>query len=249
MSVSKQRWKIAQANERKEWITLCADKERFDNANEGWKRSAAVVKNEIGKYYALNEENNILQIGCALIDVINYWSIGKKYAIDPLMSFFKATFNLSNSSDINRITGVGESLPYKSGFFNLIIMNNVLDHTQDPMSILCQIHRVLKDSGILYIVTDTTPLATRMYQKFVDMVKRILHSGYWEPCHPHTFTPSRIDNLLEKYGFEIVEKGERRISYFGEPRRSLLARIALKIGISIDKRPYRCLCIKQAIVS
>lgn len=247
MSVSKQRWKIAQANERKEWITLCTDKERFYNANEGWKKSAAVVKKEIGKYHALNEENNILQIGCALRDVIDYWSFGKKYAIDPLMSFFKATFNLSNSSDINYITGVAESLPYKNGFFDLIIMNNVLDHVQDPISVLRQMHRVLKDSGILYIVTNITPPATRIYKRIMDTIKPILHCGYWEPCHPHTFTPSRIDNLLEEHGFEIIEKGERRISYFGEPRRSLLARIALKLGVSIDWKPYRCLCRKRAI--
>lgn len=50
-------------------------------------------------------------------------------------------------------TGVGESLPYEPASFDLVLLDNVLEHVQDRERTLDEIQRVLRPGGILYLVT------------------------------------------------------------------------------------------------
>lgn len=49
--------------------------------------------------------------------------------------------------------GVGESLPFPDGHFDLVILDNVLEHVEDRERTLDEITRVLRPGGILYLVT------------------------------------------------------------------------------------------------
>lgn len=49
--------------------------------------------------------------------------------------------------------GVGEHLPYGDGYFDLVLLDNVLEHVEDRQRTLDEIHRVLRPRGVLYLVT------------------------------------------------------------------------------------------------
>lgn len=55
-------------------------------------------------------------------------------------------------------SGVAEALPFSDGAFDLVILDNVLEHVRDRPLTLREIHRVLKPGGLLYMVTPK-PLA------------------------------------------------------------------------------------------
>ena len=46
---------------------------------------------------------------------------------------------------------VGESLPFKDGSFNLVTSNNVLEHVQNPRTVLRESFRVLKPGGVFWL--------------------------------------------------------------------------------------------------
>lgn len=48
---------------------------------------------------------------------------------------------------------VAERLPFPAGYFDLVILDNVLEHVDDRERTLHEIHRVLKSQAILYLVT------------------------------------------------------------------------------------------------
>jgi 2-polyprenyl-3-methyl-5-hydroxy-6-metoxy-1,4-benzoquinol methylase len=50
-------------------------------------------------------------------------------------------------------SGVAEALPWADGSFDLVILDNVLEHVQDRPGTLREIHRVLRPGGLLYMVT------------------------------------------------------------------------------------------------
>lgn len=49
--------------------------------------------------------------------------------------------------------GVAEALPWGDGSFDLVILDNVLEHVTDQRKTLAEIHRVLRPGGLLYQVT------------------------------------------------------------------------------------------------
>ncbi|HEX2092014.1 MAG TPA: class I SAM-dependent methyltransferase [Longimicrobiaceae bacterium] len=49
--------------------------------------------------------------------------------------------------------GVAESLPFPDSSFDLVVLDNVLEHVQDQERTLSEIRRVLRPDGILYLVT------------------------------------------------------------------------------------------------
>ena len=47
----------------------------------------------------------------------------------------------------------GHSLPFRDGFFDAVICQAVLEHVLDPHRVVSEIHRVLKDDGLVYAET------------------------------------------------------------------------------------------------
>ena len=50
-------------------------------------------------------------------------------------------------------TGFAEALPFPDAAFDLVTLDNVLEHVQDREKTLAEIRRVLKPDGVLYLVT------------------------------------------------------------------------------------------------
>jgi ubiquinone/menaquinone biosynthesis C-methylase UbiE len=51
------------------------------------------------------------------------------------------------------VAGLAEALPFSDGAFDLVILDNVLEHVTDRAQTLAEVHRVLAPGGILYMVT------------------------------------------------------------------------------------------------
>ena len=57
---------------------------------------------------------------------------------------------------------MGEFLPISRRSFDFVILNNTIDHTDDPSSILKETRRILKEDGVLYIGVNIYPLSIRI---------------------------------------------------------------------------------------
>ncbi len=55
--------------------------------------------------------------------------------------------------EVDLRSGVAEALPWDDGSFDLIILDNVLEHVRDREQTLREIRRVLRPEGLLYMVT------------------------------------------------------------------------------------------------
>jgi ubiquinone/menaquinone biosynthesis C-methylase UbiE len=55
--------------------------------------------------------------------------------------------------NVTLVEGIAERLPFPAGTFDLVILDNVLEHVDDRPLTLQEIHRVLRPGGLLYVVT------------------------------------------------------------------------------------------------
>ncbi|HEX8693061.1 MAG TPA: class I SAM-dependent methyltransferase [Longimicrobium sp.] len=115
--------------------------------------------------------------------------------------------------------GIAEELPWPDGSFDLVILDNVLEHVTDRGKTLREIHRVLRPGGLLYQVT---PKPFALYSLWNDphydlaglvLMPRSMQIWYFEKVRgggEGTYdvgvipTRPRLRKMLRQAGFEPV---------------------------------------------
>lgn len=78
-------------------------------------------------------------------------------------------------------------LPFENGEFDAICLFDVLEHIEDDLTTLNEIHRIIKDDGILLL---SVPFMYRFHEI---------------PNDYRRYTPTGLQYLLERCGFDVLE--------------------------------------------
>lgn len=196
------RWDKAQEYERNWW----AERKDFVDFNF-YKQFADDMMNFISPHFKISSDTKILEIGSGAGGIITYLKeTENRYAVDPLEEFYSSVEEFTNQRDKNvkYFTATGEALPFEENYFDLIIMDNVLDHCINPEKVMNEAVRVIKPKGYLYFKQNTYH-AWGIFIRFV-MEKMLIDKG-----HPHTFSKAN----LKKFAFEnnLTELNKTRSGY------------------------------------
>lgn len=89
--------------------------------------------------------------------------------------------------------------------FDAIIMNHVIEHVRDPLSLLADCRRLLKPSGILVIATpNAAGLGAKMFGRY--------WRGYEVPRHLFVFTPASLSTILKRSGLQCINRRTMALS-------------------------------------
>jgi SAM-dependent methyltransferase len=93
-------------------------------------------------------------------------------------------------------------IPLDPGVFDLVVCDNVIDHTQDPEAILVESARLAKPGGtLLFGVNVFSALGLVKWRQ----VTRRLHAHDFNViCHPHSFREDHLPRLLAAAGWRII---------------------------------------------
>jgi len=210
-SVSSNRWKIAQGSEKEYWDTYTKESLLKEEADRH-KSKAKTLEKEWEKFIKIGENTKIIQIGCGPEDVINYFSKGKKFAIDPLADFYKKKFKINY--DIEFIQARGEEIPYPDEFFDIVILANVLDHAEMPEKVMSEINRVLKYGGIFHFENLFYQKNFLRLAKIYGKLKESLKKEIFNIHHPFMFTLPDLKNIIHSQYRPLEETVGREIAYY-----------------------------------
>lgn len=90
------------------------------------------------------------------------------------------------------------SANFPDDFFDVITLSQVLEHIAQPEGLFSEIRRVLKSDGIM--IVDSPNMGGMVVPFWGDK-----WSGFQPQWHVWQFTPATLANLLQHYGFDIVE--------------------------------------------
>lgn len=108
-------------------------------------------------------------------------------AVDPLArAYVEEGLVPAAAQHVVFVEANGEQLPLASGSADLVILENALDHVNDPGAVLAEARRVLRDGGLLWLLVDL--------------------SHHTDAMHPHAFSAAGVQALLTGTGFEIVSQ-------------------------------------------
>ncbi len=165
------------------------------------KKRFAAVKN-----MTENAEGNILDLGCHGGTLTNFISgLKKENKICGLdISENAIAYAREKYPHIEfKARDLNNGIPYPDKMFDTITCFDVLEHVFDPLKLINEIKRVLKNNGYFIIdIPNETPLF-----KFIWLIWTSMKGKVWKGVHINHFSAVDLEKMLEKNGFiKISEK-------------------------------------------
>lgn len=96
-----------------------------------------------------------------------------------------------------------EKTAFPDGRFDSVFMANLVHVIENPSVVLQESHRILKDGGLLIIISYTT-YGTKPLAKIKTLV-RFLRKWGRPPKGFRSFSPDGLSSLIASFGFEVEE--------------------------------------------
>lgn len=209
--MSSKRWRFAQEYELPYQVSKITSPEIL-NIKEDGKNNAPLFEDFLERFHKITDNSCLLEIGCGPTGIIFFMRKGKRFGIDPLMDHYK--FHFKGLVDFERaecIKGVGEGLPFKNQKFEIVLIHNVLDHTDDPMSVIEETKRVLKDGGIAYIGINTYSVLVHYAHIFYEIFWNVLPLFIKEKAripvfwsHPNIMKEQDLLRIVNSAGLKTI---------------------------------------------
>lgn len=193
MTSIQQRWLRAQEYERRWW------KQRIPLLSLSYLQAfAEELSQTLTDVISINRQTSILEIGSGPAGVLTFLKTDERYAIDPLEDFYSTvhSFKAIRDPHVHYYSGRAEELPFQDGKFDLIIIDNVLDHCEDVYTSVKESSRVLKEDGSIYV-------RLNVYSRWGKLIRTLAELIELDKGHPHSFTPSDVESLFLHQGMKI----------------------------------------------
>lgn len=155
--------------------------------NHWWHINKRRLINNFIKQYSQGK-NKILDVGCGTGKNIEAFSeLGQCYGIDSSSEAIKFCKKRGIKT---AILGSIEKIPFPKKTFNITTALDVLEHVDDEKS-LKEIHRILKNQGIVVI---TVPAFPQLWSRWDE----VLH-------HKRRYTKQTLEKVLQDNEFEVLK--------------------------------------------
>ncbi|MHB1946577.1 MAG: class I SAM-dependent methyltransferase [Gammaproteobacteria bacterium] len=148
----------------------------------------------------LGKDVNILDVGCGdgrLLNIYSQMGIANNRLYGTELNKNAAQLAKEKGYHIN--LGTFENSIYPDQFFDLIVLQQVIEHMPDPQNVLEKINRILKPSGRLILETPNIKSWDRW------LFRHRWWGGYHIPRHFYLFNPNSLKLLLERNGFKVTK--------------------------------------------
>ena len=184
----------------KEMINDCYNK--YDRSISLSEKSLENIENFINNQIKKYNINNVLDIGCGNGDFLNiYKKLGKK------TFFTEFGEKLIGKLKENHTFIEGGMEPISKSKFDLVILSEVIEHTNNPKNLINSIHSLQNKGGMIYI---TTP-------NYNSLESKLLKNNYGiftYPEHLSYFTIKTLDKLLTQSGYTKIYGYSSNISLY-----------------------------------
>ena len=151
--------------------------EKKENLKNKHSRTLEIINQLLifNKLDVINKNKKFLDIGCGDGSLVKYLNSN---GID------------ATGCDIKDLNFEKDIFPYKDSSFDYILLYSVIEHINNTDHLILEIRRMLKNSGILIIITPN--------------FRYCFNSFYDDPTHIKPFTNTGLENILKIYDFKKI---------------------------------------------
>jgi len=164
-----------------------------------------LFSSQIDVFVPYVENGTILDVGCGNGDLIGWM---KEYGWRTFgVEIGKNACEHAGKKGINVYCGQLKEASYPSSFFDVIIMNHVIEHVFDPAEVLMECGRILKPKGLLIVDCPN-----------FECYDSKLFGNNWAslavPTHLYQYPKGTLEGLLAFSGFEVKESKYKLVPHF-----------------------------------
>jgi ubiquinone/menaquinone biosynthesis C-methylase UbiE len=143
-----------------------------------------IVNDSFMNFLEINPDNKILDIGCGMGNMAKY--IAGKYPKTFVYGVDISQEQISNGvidcSNVKLIRGNANELSFEDNYFDIIYIRFLLEHVADPLNIIYEAYRVLKNGGKIFVQENNItymifypecPKFEKLWLKFAQLQKRL----------------------------------------------------------------------------
>lgn len=160
---------------------------------KGRRSQARIVLKKIQKF---KRTGSLLDIGCGpgfFLDEAKRqgWEVQGADLSKWSKDYAKANFG------IDVFQGFLSDAHFEDRTFDVIVMNDVIEHLEDPKTVLKEIRRILKNDGVIYVSTPDIK----------SFLSRLLRAKWWgiNKYHLFYFSKKTIEKLFDEVGFKPMK--------------------------------------------
>lgn len=159
----------------------------------------------------LSDGSRLLEIGCGAGNLLLQASVRGSYPVALDLSMQSLTFVRSRLQEA--VTGIeapggfacvqaiGESLPLADGFFDCVLLSEVIEHLENPQVTIREAARMLRPGGRLLVTTPNYRSFWPLMEGVVDLMNMAPKMAGEQ--HISHFHPASLRRLLTDSGFDI----------------------------------------------
>lgn len=102
-------------------------------------------------------------------------------------------------ANIELLNADAHRIPFRNNTFEVIVCCEVLEHVENPETVIKEMKRVLKNDGSLIIEIDTGNWLFKLVWYFWTNLRK----GVWRDSHVHSFSVNKLKSLFAKNGLKI----------------------------------------------
>lgn len=161
-----------------------------------WDEFCSIFDSLLDKIERFKERGNLLDVGAG-VGILMYVAAKRGFKVKGVeVSDWAANF-ARETKGLDVVTGKLENLRLGKESFDVVVINHVLEHVDNPRLMLSEIRRILKKDGIIVVgVPNIGSLMAR------------IRGSKWASLRPEEhiwhFTPSTLKRLIKQEGFDIV---------------------------------------------
>ena len=173
-------------------------------------------------YEQIPDGSVVLEIGCADGRLANMLSIKKNcrvYCVEKDTAM--ACIAKGKCLELHNIDIEKTHLPYSEGFFDFVILGNVLEHMVEPLKVLKDIRKYLSHDGVLIF---SVPNIVNWYSRLTIFFGKFEYaeSGVFDRTHLHFYNLNSAKKLAVDAGYNIVSLDVTPSIYFWKERFNIL---------------------------
>lgn len=183
----------------------------------------------------------VLEIGAAYGETL-YWLKQQRIAAEAVgVDIFQDTKNQSRYKEIDRFI-FGDihllDFPEYEGYFDLILLPDVLEHLVEPTKVLDKVKYFLKPSGDVLVSMPNIRHYSAFVRIFIKGDFRYEPSGIFDYTHMRFYCRKNMRELLEKQGFSIQTQVSAIRNYKGKSAAKVINAITLNLFEEILSAQY-----------